>query len=398
MHWRAGTREAALLLGVSLLLPVAAQAPELLPTADSGDARLDAPSRDPTTSALLCGANALPSLRLSSAGTHRSASSLIVSGHRADHRVAIAHGDRIDLVDLAAPRLTASWTGPAPIMGLARLHDSMTLLAADADGRMWTISPNLERVAAHVAKTLPDPILTILELPSESALVVDKSGAWLVDAAGATEPTWLRLPSIDAALTAATVSDHALVAGDALGRVWRWHLTPRPLPAPRRIGQLDGAIVDLAACGGTHSRAIAADSVGTASVLWSTSSGATEPRRLATARPALTVAIDRSCTIAAASDGIAVSLWDLRAAAPEHASWSLPNLEPIRDIDISPDGLSLAIIAATTLRLWDLTDIARPPTTIHAPDDGPIAAYHGDSGRLLIATPLALAWIGPHSR
>lgn len=387
MHWRARTREEALLLGL-LLLP-----PEALPTAEHSppempdDPRISASVSSPPP----CEASALPSLRLGSQDPHNGAPILIGW----EHHVAVAHGDRLDLVDTAVPRLTATWTLPRPPTALARLDHSTTLLAGDADGRIWLIGHLREQ--PRLEKTLSEPPIAILGLTdSESALVVDPTGAWLVESHGH-HRTWLRLPPTDAALTAATSTERTLIAGDERGRIWRWDLTPRPLPTPRLLGQLEEAVVDLAACHRARLEVIASDRSGLVTLLRGSTSGTISRRRLSTRRPVDTVTAGSSCTVAAAASGTAVEVWDLRADAPEQASWSFSAREPLHEIAISPDGLSLAILGASSVRLWSLTDIARPPTTIRGPGERPIAALRFSSDRLLLATPSALAWTEPHS-
>lgn len=392
---RAGTRACCLLLGILLPPSDPSDPPDPLDTSIAASHR-NTPSHSTQPTPPACGADALPSLWLTPPIARLDPPRIALLLHTPP-RIAVAHGERLDVVDLAAARVTSTWAAPSPIRGLARLADSTPLLALDDDSRIWAITADDQPAHPRLVRALPTRPLALLERdPAGDVLVVDPDGAWLIPPAKTPDLSWLRLPGTGAPLTIAATQSDALIAADAIGRIWRWDLTARPLTSPQRIGQAGRPIVDLAACHGTRSWVIASDQDGATSLHPSTSRGLTLPLRLTTQRPTLAVAIDSSCTLAAASDGIAVTLWDLGAEAPESATWSLPGREPIHDILIAPDGSTLVAVGATTLRLWNIGDISRPPTTITFPDDGPLAAAHL-ADRLLLASPSALAWADPHS-
>lgn len=360
------------------------------------EGHVNAPSRSTRPTPPACSADTLPSLWLTPP-TARVDPPLIVLLQHTPPLIGVAHGEHLDVVDLAAARVTATWAAPSPIRGLARLADSTTLLAVDDDDRIWAITADGEQARSLLLKALRTRPLALLErVPAGDVLIVDPDGAWLVPPAETPDLSWHRLPGADVPLTIATSQSDTLVAADTLGRIWRWDLTTRPFAAPRRIGQARRPIIDLAACHGIHSWVIATDLDGTVSLHRSTSRGLAVPLRLNTHRPALMVAIDASCTVAAASDGISVEFWDLGADELESASWSLPSHEPIYNIIITPDGSALIAVGSTRLHIWKLVNIARPPTIITITDNGPIAATHL-AEHLILASPSVIAWADHYS-
>lgn len=392
MHTRRGASHHTLILLGALFL--AADSPgtqEPAPPLKVREPPSQARPRPPT-----CTADALPSLSLGSPPPQAEAP-LLLAQRQILPRVAVARGERMDLVDLPTRRITMTWTASSPIRGLVPLGDSPILLAADDDARIWNIHTYRGHDQATVIKKLPARPLALLAVhPSGGALILDPDGAWLVEPTPQPSLSWLRLPSIDASLTVATAQESSVIAGDARGRIWRWDLAARPLTSPRRLNQLERPIIDLAACRGPRPWFITTDRMGAANLFQTTSHGILSQRPLRTPRPIVAVAIDTSCRFAAGSDGVAVEIWDLAADEPELASWSLPNREPILDIVISPAGDTLIAIGAGNLRVWSMTDISRPPRTIRSPDDGPLTvAYFGD--HLLLASPTALAWIYTYS-
>ncbi len=104
------------------------------------------------------------------------------------------------------------------------------------------------------------------------------------------------------------------------------------------------------------------------------------------------MAIDDACTIAAASDGASVEIWNLRADKPEDATWLLPNRGLVHGVIISADGRELIAIGQVSARIWDLTNIASLPQTIHGADKSPMTSLHLPDGRLVVATSSAIAW------